>query len=143
MNLQPRTQETLCFQNAAGKLFYQPAGYVRLAWGADRVPLEVIQAYYGQVLSLLKSTGTRKIMSEHGQRPPLSGAAQEWLTNTWIPLAIGQARVRYCAIVEGSDPLHRLSTQSVVSASPSGLIFQRFNNSQDAEAWLLAAALSR
>jgi hypothetical protein len=143
MNLQPRTQETLFFQNAAGKLFYQPAGYVRLAWSADRAPLEAIQAYYGQVLSLLQSTGTRKIMSEHGQRPPLSGAAQEWLTGTWIPLAIKQARVRYCAIVEGSDPMHRLSTQSVVSASPSGLVFQRFTNAPDAETWLLAANLGR
>jgi hypothetical protein len=143
MNFQPRTQETLFFQNAAGKLFYQPAGYVRLAWSADRAPLEAIQAYYGQVLALMQSTGTRKIMSEHGQRAPLSGTAQEWLTGTWIPLAIGQARARYCAIVEGSDPMHRLSTQSVVSSSPSGLIFQRCNNVQDAEAWLLAADLTK
>ena len=143
MNIQPRTQETLFFQNAAGKLFYQPTGFVRLAWSAERVPLEAIQAYYGQVLALLQSTGTRKIMSEHGQRPPLSGAAQQWLTGEWIPLAIKPARVRYCAIIEGSDPMHRLSTQSAVSASPTGLIFQRFNSMQEAEAWLLAADLNR
>ncbi len=143
MSLQSRTQETLCYQNAAGKLFYQPTGYVRLAWHPDRVPLEAIQAYYGQVLSLLQSTGARKIMSEHGQRAPLPGAAQEWLTGTWIPQAIREARVRYCAIVEGSDPMHRLSTQSVVSAAPGGLIFQRFDNVPDAEAWLLAADVRR
>jgi hypothetical protein len=39
--------------------------------------------------------------------------------------------------------MHRLSTQSVVSASPSGLVFQRFTNAPDAEAWLLAADLGR
>jgi hypothetical protein len=37
-----------------------------------------------------------------------------------------QAQVRHCAIVEGADPMHRLSTQSVVAAAPAGFIFQRF-----------------
>ena len=143
MSFQPRTQETLCFTNAAGKLYYQPAGFVRLNWSADRASLEAIKAYYGQVLAVMLSTATRKILSEHGQRAPLSGPAQEWLTGEWIPQAIGQARARYCAIVEGSDPLHRLSTQSVVSASPSGLIFQRFSDMAAAENWLLAADLSK
>ncbi|GAB3571679.1 hypothetical protein [Hymenobacter daeguensis] len=143
MNLPSRPQETLYFQNAAGKLYYQPAGFVRLAWSAERAPLDALKAYYAQALALMLSTGTRKILSEHGQRPPLSGAAQEWLTSEWIPQAIREARARYCAIVEGSDPLHRLSTQSVVSASPGGLIFQRFNAMEAAESWLLAADLSK
>lgn len=139
MPLSARTQETLFFQNAAGQLYYQPAGFVRLAWSANRAPLDALKAFYAQALALLLRTGTRKILSEHGQRPPLSGAAQEWLTGEWIPQAIREARVRYCAIVEGSDPMHRLSTQSVVSASPSGLVFQRFSEMAAAESWLLAA----
>jgi hypothetical protein len=143
MNLPPRTQEKLFFQNAAGKLYYQPAGFVRLVWSADRAPLEALKAYYAQVLALMLSTGTRKILSEHGQRPPLSGSAQQWLTSEWIPQAIREARARYCAIVEGSDPMHRLSTQSVVSASPSGLVFQRFHAMETAESWLLATDLSK
>lgn len=143
MNLPSRTKETLYFQNAAGKLYYQPAGFLRLSWSAERAPLDALKAYYGQALALLLSTGTRKILSEHGQRPPLSGPAQEWLTGEWIPQAIREARVRYCAIVEGSDPMHRLSTQSVVSASPTGLVFQRFNAIEAAESWLLGADLGK
>jgi len=115
---------------------------VRLAWGAERTPLEAIQADYGQVLALLQGTGVRKILSQHGQRPPLSGPAQQWLTAEWIPQAIGKARARYCAIVEGADPLHRLSTQSVVSSAPAGLIFQRFSAIERAEKWLLATNLA-
>ncbi|MBO2007926.1 hypothetical protein [Hymenobacter negativus] len=143
MNLPSRTPETLFFQNAAGKLYYQPGGFVRLSWSADRAPFDVLKAYYAQVLALMQSTGTRKILSEHGQRSPLSGPAQQWLTGEWIPQAIREARARYCAIVEGSDPMHRLSTQSVVSSSPSGLIFQRFNTIEAAENWLLAVDLSK
>ena len=127
MNSLPRAQETLYFQNVAGKLFYHPLGYVRLAWSTGRLPVEEIKTYYEQVLTLLLNTGSHKILSDHGQRAPLSGLAQQWLTGDWIPRAIRLARASYCAIVEGADPMHRLSTQSVVSSAPAGMLFQRFS----------------
>ncbi|GAB3740024.1 hypothetical protein GCM10027594_20110 [Hymenobacter agri] len=131
------TPETLYFQNAAGRLYYQPgAQVVRLVWAAERIAVAAIQQYYEQVLALMLSTGSHKILSCHGQRAPLPGQAQEWLTGDWIPRAIAQAGARYCAIVEGADPMHRLSTQSVVASSPSGLQFRRFSELGEAEAWL-------
>jgi hypothetical protein len=136
MTLSPYTQETLFFQNPAGKLYYQPAGYVRLAWAPERQPLDVVQTFYEQALALLKSTGVRRILSEHGARAPLPVAAQEWLATDWIPRAMSQANTHYCAIVEGADPLHRLSTQSVVSTAPAGFKFKRFDTFAAAEAWL-------
>jgi len=136
MNSLPYAQETLVFQNPAGKLYYQPAGYVRLAWAPERQPLEIIQAFYEQVLALLMSTSVRRILSDHGSRAPLPVPAQEWLTTNWIPRAMSQAKAHHCAIVEGADPLHRLSTQSVVSTSPAGFKFKRFDNFAAADAWL-------
>lgn len=136
MNLLPRAQETLYFQSAAGKLYHHPAGFVRLAWSAERLTLDLIKGYYEQVLALLLNAGAHKILSDHGQRAPLTGAAQQWLTETWIPRAMSQARTRHCAIVEGADPLHRLSTQSVVSAAPAGFVFQRFSTVEAAQIWL-------
>ena len=137
MSLPSQVSDTLYFQNAAGQLYYQAGSQaVRLAWSAERVALATIQQYYEQVLTLMLSTGSRKICSCHGQRSPLPGAAQEWLTGNWIPRAIAQAGARYCAIVEGADPLHRLSTQSVVAAAPGGLQFRRFAQLEEANAWL-------
>ena len=75
MNLLPRAQEKLYFQNAAGKVYYHPTGYVRLAWAAERLSLEAIQAFYEQVLSLLLSTGSHKILSYHGQRALVGGGS--------------------------------------------------------------------
>jgi hypothetical protein len=141
MNSLPYAQETLFFQNPVGKLYYQPAGYVRLAWAAGRQPVEAIQAFYEQVLALLKSSGVRRVLSDHGQRAPLPLAAQEWLTTSWIPRAIQETQTHHCAIVEGADPLHRLSTQSVVSTSPAGFQFKRFDNFAAADAWLRGLAL--
>lgn len=141
MSSVPYAQETLIFKNSAGRLFYQPAGYVRLAWATGRQPLDAIQAFYEQVLALLQSTGVRRILSDHGQRSPLPIAAQEWLVANWIPRAVSQARTRHCAIVEGADPLHRLSTQSVVSTSPAEFQFKRFDNFAAADAWLRGLVL--
>jgi hypothetical protein len=129
-------QEILSFNNAAGQLYYHPAGHVRLAWGSGRVPLDVVQAYYEKVLAVLLTTGARKILSDHGQRAPLLPAAQQWLTQNWIPRAMVQARTRHCAIVEGADPVHRLSTESVVTSAPKEFAFKRFPSVAAAETWL-------
>lgn len=139
--MQPRAQETLFFENQAGRLYYRTAGYVHLAWSADRLPLAPIQAYYEQALALLRSTGSHRILSEHGQRAPLPGEAQTWLTGYWIPRAIALANTRHCAIVEGANPMHRLSTQSVVSAAPPEFVFKRFDSVKDAEVWLGSLAV--
>lgn len=133
-----RAPSTLYFENQAGQLYYHPAGFVRLVWAAERLPLATVQAYYEQVLELLVSTGCGRVLSEHGQRAPLPQEAQQWLTSNWIPRAIARSNTRHCAIVEGADPMHRLSTQSVVSTAPAGFTFKRFDSLQEAEKWLLA-----
>ena len=135
----PRAQVTLYFENQAGQLYYHPVGFVRLVWTAERLPLATVQAFYEQVLDLLVSTGCRRILSEHGLRTPLALEAQQWLTENWIPRAIARSDTRHCAIVEGADPMHRLSTQSVVSTAPAGFTFKRFDTILAAEKWLLTA----
>ncbi|MGI4885136.1 MAG: hypothetical protein ACRYFR_09280 [Janthinobacterium lividum] len=134
-------QEILSFNNTAGQVYYHPAGHVRLAWNPGRVPLDVVQLYYEKALGVLLTTGARKILSDHGQRAPLQPAAQQWLTQNWIPRAMGQARTYHCAIVEGADPVHRLSTESVVTTAPKDFVFKRFPGLTAAEAWLVSVAL--
>ena len=134
--MQPRAQETQYFQSAAGTLFHHPQGYVRMAWNSGRLSLDLIQAFYEQVLALMVQQRCQKILSDHGQRAPLPLTAQEWLTQSWIPRAIQEAGAHHCAIVEGADPIHRLSTQTVVTNAPSGLKFKRFSTRAEAETWL-------
>lgn len=134
--MQPRAQETQHFQSAAGILFHHSQGYVRMAWNSGRLSLDLIQAFYEQGLALMVQRRCQKILSDHGQRSPLPLTAQEWLTQNWIPRAIQEAGAHHCAIVEGADPIHRLSTQAVVSNAPSGLQFKRFTTRDEAEAWL-------
>ncbi len=128
--------ETLFFTNAAGQLYYHPAGHVRLAWSPGRVPFEAVQAYYEKALGVLLTTSARKILSEHGQRAPLLPVAQQWLTQDWIPRAMAQSHTYHCAVVEGADPVHRLSTETVVASAPAEFVFKRFAQRFEAETWL-------
>lgn len=141
MPLPPLVTDAPYFENQAGKLFYHPAAYVRLAWAPGRLPLAAIEEFYEQVLALLLRTDVRRILSEHGQREPLTQAAQEWITGSFIPRATQQARCHHCAIVEGANPIHRLSTQSIVSAAPADFHFRRFDTLDAADAWLRGLAL--
>ncbi|KAA9333269.1 hypothetical protein F0P96_09845 [Hymenobacter busanensis] len=133
-----RDQETLYFQNAAGSVFYHAAGYARLAWSAERVtPLET-QTLYEHTLTLLRSAGAGKVLSEHAQRQPLPPSTQEWLSHDWVPRAVQQARFRYCAIIDGQNPLHRLSAQSIIADTSLGVLFKRFSSAEEAASWLLS-----
>ncbi len=132
----PLTKETLYFQSAVGKIYYHPNGFVRLAWSAERISLELIQLFYEQVLSLLLNSNARKVLSEHGGRAPLTGPAQQWITGNWMPRVMSIAQTRHCAIVEGANPLHRLSAQSVVATAPAAFVLRRFSTVEDAQAWL-------
>ena len=114
---------------------------MRLAWAGERLPLEPIQVFYEQALSLLKSSGVRRILSDHGQRAPLIATAQEWLTTNWIPRVMDQARTHHCAVIEGANPMHRLALQSIVSTAPANFHFKRFDNFTAADAWLRALVL--
>jgi hypothetical protein len=130
-------QEKYYFESLAGRLYYNNvAGYVRLAWAPGRLTLDTIKAFYEQAMALLKSTGCRRVLSEHGQRAPISAEAQQWITTNWIPRVITEAKVRHCAIVEGANPMHRLSTQSIISTAPAEFVFKRFDAIPEAEAWL-------
>ncbi len=137
----PRSSEILSFTNAAGQLYYHPAGHVRLAWGPGRIPLDMVQSFYEKALAVLLTTGARKILSEHGQRAPLLPIAQQWLTQNWIPRVVAQARAAHCALVEGTDPVHRLSTETVVWTAPAGFTFKRCATRAEAENWLAGLKL--
>lgn len=131
-----QTRATSYFQSIAGQVRYHSAGYVGLQWSGERIGQSQLEAFYGQVLELLQSTSSYKVLSEHGQRMPLSAEAQAWISQVWVPQAMQLAGFSYCAIVEGIDPIHRLSIQSVISASPVGLVYKRFVELEDAEQWL-------
>lgn len=138
MNALIQARATQYYQNEAGRLLYNAAGYVHLVWSEERISQTALQAFYEQVLLLLLRTNATKILSEHGARRPLTAEAQQWLATDWIPRAVAEVGFSDCAIVEGHDPIHRLSTQAVISSASSQVRFNRFAALAEADRWLQA-----
>lgn len=133
------TSETLYFSNPAGQLYYHPTGYARIVWSPGRMALPAVQAFYEEVLKLALRTGRRHVLSEHGQRAPLSPEVQHWLDTNWMPRAMQQTGGLHWAVVDGQDPVHRLATQAVMNAAPTGMVIKRFADHASATFWLLKA----
>ncbi|MBC6991088.1 hypothetical protein [Hymenobacter sp. BT491] len=132
----PRLHETLYFRNPAGTILYHSAGYVRLSWNASSPQSAEVMGLYEHALTLLQRTAATKILSHHGQRQSLSLELQQALTQDWIPRAVRQAGLSYCAIVEGENPVQRLSVQAIVAQSATAPVFKRFRTLEEADLWL-------
>ena len=116
-----------------------PAGYIRLTW--NPVPLESdhLMAVYEHVLQAFKRHQTGRLLSIHGQRPPLPMPVQSWLAERWIPHAVAEAAYPHCAVVEAGAPVSRLAARAVADHLTPPLNYRYFGTEADAETWLLAA----
>jgi hypothetical protein len=124
------------FHNAAATITYHESGYLRVTWHPTSVSVADLQAIYGHVMRAMLHYGTSRLMTVHGQRPPMPPQVQEWLTQHWVPRAIAEAGYNKCAIIEATAPLSRLAARSIGSSLTPGLHYQYFASEQEAAEWL-------
>ncbi|WP_303309837.1 hypothetical protein [Hymenobacter sp. BT730] len=129
------------FHNESASISYIPdgAGYVRIAWQPVRVSAPELQAIYEHALNAMHYHGATKLLSLHGQRPPLPVDIQTWLVQEWIPRAIQQVHYGQCAIVEAGQPLSRLAARTIGSGLTEDLQFAFFPTEEAAHDWLTVA----
>jgi hypothetical protein len=80
--------------------------------------------------------GSTRLMSVHGQRPPMPPQIQEWLTTQWVPRAMETAGYDRCAVVEAEAPLSRLAARSVGNGLTHKLRYHYFPTVREAAEWL-------
>ncbi|OON69602.1 hypothetical protein [Hymenobacter sp. CRA2] len=126
------------FQNAAASISYAPNGnYLVLSWSAVKASPEELRAVYEQALRAMQQQGIRKVLSNHGARPPLPAAVSTWVAEEWIPQAVRETGYSHCAVVENQSALGRLVAQSIGAQLPGKLLtFRYFPTQAEAAAWL-------
>lgn len=124
------------FHNAAAAITYHAPDYLRVTWQPTAVSVADLQAIYEHVLRAMRHYGSTRLMSVHGQRPPMPPRVQEWLTTQWVPRAIAEAGYDKCAVVEAEAPLSRLAARSVGTGLTQPLRYNYFSTVQDAAKWL-------
>lgn len=127
----------LIFQNPAGQLAADPAGFVRMTWAASPRTLADTQALLTQLADALKQRNWGKVLADQAVMPSFSPAEQQWVVQEWLPLAVRESGYRYGAIVVSTDIFARLAT-AFITTNVQGLPlrYRSFDAEAAAVAWL-------
>ncbi|PJJ52895.1 hypothetical protein [Hymenobacter chitinivorans] len=125
------------FQNAAGQLLEDPAGFLRVNWTAAPRQLPDTQALFTHMLMALQRHGWSRILINQVGMPPFSSAEQHWVAQEWVPRAV-QAGYRHGAIIVSADVMVRLATAYITTHIQGlPLVYRSFEKAPQAEEWLL------
>ena len=131
----------LRFANAAGCLYLEPAGYVRLVWEQTTDSAEV-RELLNQALKQLIASGCDRMLIDHRQTAPYLEEDCVWLLTDWFPRCMDQTQYGHGAILASYDLFVRLavSTFGRQVRQQYGVHYHYFEAWQqdDAIAWLLA-----
>jgi hypothetical protein len=127
------------FENAAGRLLEDPAGYLRVWWSPrHRAPGEA-QALFGHMAQALQRRGWHKILVVQTNMVAFTPPEQQWITREWLPYAVQQAGYRFGAVVVGTDVLTRLATAYITThVQGLPLVYRSFEHEAEAAIWLQA-----
>jgi hypothetical protein len=129
------------FQNPAGQLAADPAGFVRMSWLAGPRTLADTQALLTQMAQALRQRSWGKVLADQTLMPSFSPAEQQWISQEWLPRAVHECGYRYGAIVVSTDTYARLAT-AFITTSVGGLPlrYRSFDSAAQATAWLAQLA---
>lgn len=127
------------FENTAGRVLADPAGYLRLVWGSQVRQLPATQALLGALAGQLHQHQWGRVLADQTHMAPFSPDEQQWISQQWLP---GEARAsgyRTGAIVVASAVLSRLATAFVTNSTQgnSFLRYRSFDDEHTALEWLL------
>lgn len=90
------------------------------------------------VSDALKYYGWGRVLINQVAMPPFSPEEQQWITQEWLPAAVGVSGYRFGAVVVSANVLTRLATAFVTTNfSDLPLRYRSFDAEADAVAWLL------
>ncbi|UOQ73208.1 hypothetical protein [Hymenobacter cellulosilyticus] len=76
------------FQNAAGQLLEDPAGFLRVNWSSGPRQLQDTKALFTHMASALKRRGWSRILIDQVGMLPFSEVEQRWVAEEWLPHAV-------------------------------------------------------
>lgn len=128
---------TLFFENVAGRVVADPAGFVRSYWGPQPRTLADTQALLTHLTRAMQRYGQHKVLSNQQEMQPFSALEQAWVTEQWLPQAVREAGYRACAVVLATNLYARLA-MAYVTTNVKGLPmrYRSFDNEAEAQAWL-------
>lgn len=129
----------LAFENNAGRIIREPAGYIRLQWLADSVGSTDVRTLFEHFLWVqVQADNSRHLLIDQRLARPFSEADREWLTHEWLPYCTQLLGFHYAAHILAQNVFTRLSSVAVMAKARSlHLNHQAFEDEATALTWLL------
>ena len=131
------TSVVLLFDNPAGQVLADPAGFLRTRWAPGPRTLADTQAVFAHIAQALARRGWGKVLINQANMQSFSAAEQEWVAQQWLPPAVQESGYRYGVVVVSPDTYTRLATAYITTSVPGlPLRYRSFDTEAAAEAWL-------
>jgi hypothetical protein len=137
----PKTtrSRSLYFENSVGRIWEEPAEYLRLEYRAGARELLQFRALLTHAAQALKRHRWEKMLVDQREMAPFSPSEQDWMTNEWLPTTVNECGYRYGAVLVAHNVFARLAmTQLVMATRELPHAYRTFGTEEGALAWLLA-----
>lgn len=137
MGMDPALRLRVYFENAAGRVEEDPAGFLRTTWSQVARRPEDTRAIFVHMMRGLSHNKWSRMLINQMNMQPFSAQEQEWVAQEWLPQAV-EAGYRYGAVVVSTNVMVRLATAYITTQAPaSALTYRSFETDAQAVAWLL------
>ena len=133
----PSAARSLYFENSVGRLWEEPAGYLRLEYKPN--PRETVQfrAILTHTAQALSRRQWANILVDQRQMAPFTPIEQTWMSNEWLPKAVHEHGYRHGAVLVAHNVFARLAmTQLVFGTRDLPHTYRTFEDEDEAVAWL-------
>jgi len=136
----PTVARSLYFENSAGRVWEEPAGYLRLEYRTGPRKEHHFRALLTHVGHALTRRAWNRLLVDQREMEPYSPGEQAWMSTEWLPRAVHEAGYRYGAVLVAHNVFARLAMDQLAMAT-RGLphTYRMFEGEAEAAAWLLAA----
>ena len=139
----PAATRTIYFENGVGRIWEEPANYLRLEYRPGPREEGQFRALLNHLAQALVRRGWNSILVDQRHMTPFQASEQAWMLSEWLPRAVRESGYRYGAVVVAHNVFARLAmTPLVLGASELGHTYRTFETETEAEAWLAAPGRS-
>jgi hypothetical protein len=127
----------ILFNNAAGQLQADPAGFLRVSWGPGPRTLTDTGALFAAITKALQQYRWSKVLVNQVNMQPFSTQEQLWVAQEWLPHAVQEGGYRYGAVVVSTNEFTRLATAFItISVKGLPILYRSFDNDDQAVSWI-------
>ena len=135
---------SLYFENSAGRVWEEPAGYIRLDYRAGTREVVQFRALLTHTAQALHRRKWNKILVDQREMAPYNPVEQEWMTNEWLPRTVRENGYRFGAILVAHNVFARLVTNQFITASRElPHTYRTFETEEMAVGWLVDSGRNR